>query len=300
MPQVLVFANPIAGRGRGGPTARRLCDHLRPAGFACHLFLDKAASVGFSPGPDGVAAAIVIGGDGTLRSVAQWAIDTAQRLALPPFPLLIVPMGTANLMGRHLGLAWDDQRLPRQVEATLRSHRLLPRDVAITPDGIFLLMAGVGFDATVVHELARVRSGPIDYTKYVLPAIKAVGSYAFPDLTVTLEGARIFGPAPALAMVGNVPEYGTGFPVLPHAKADDGLLDVCVMPCASIFELADLALAAAAGQHVSRDGVVYRKGQRVRIESPQPVPVQVDGEPAGTTPLDVALLPTRIPFMVPA
>jgi diacylglycerol kinase family enzyme len=38
----------------------------------------------------------------------------------------------------------------------------------------------------------------------------------------------------------------------------------------------------------------------VRIEATEPVPVQVDGEPAGMTPVDIDLLPCRIPFIVPA
>ena len=35
----------------------------------------------------------------------------------------------------------------------------------------------------------------------------------------------------------NVAEYGTGSPVLPLAKSDDGLLAVCVLPCASRVDL---------------------------------------------------------------
>jgi len=100
-------------------------------------------------------------------------------------------------------------------------------------------------------------------------------------------------------MVGNVAEYGTGFAVLPHARPDDGLLDVCVMPCSSHGELIKLFLAAAAGEHLQQEGVVYAKGKHVLIDSPEKVPVQVDGEAAGTTPLEIDLLPLRVPFIVP-
>jgi diacylglycerol kinase family enzyme len=309
MPEhALIFANPIAGRGQGKAIAHQLAGHLRKAGYGVELFLDKADSVGWDPGGRRVRGAIVIGGDGTLRGVAQWAIDSAMKLAGSgsnasaaswPWPLLIVPMGTANLMGKHLGLRWDHDRLGEQVERTLREHRLVQLDVATTPDGIFLLMAGIGFDAWIVHELDRVRSGPIDYTKYVLPALKAVQQYHFHDLRVTVDDRVVFAGAPALAMVGNVREYGTGFPMLPLARSDDQLLDVCVMPVANLVELARMALAATIGKHIEEPGVVYVKGRQVRVESPDAVPVQVDGEPAGTTPLDVGLLPGRIPFMVP-
>jgi hypothetical protein len=54
-----------------------------------------------------------------------------------------------------------------------------------------------------------------------------------------------------------------------------------------------IGLSAAAGEHVQQEGVVYVKGRKVRIESMTPVPVQVDGEPAGMTPVEIDLLPCR-------
>ena len=41
------------------------------------------------------------------------------------------------------------------------------------------------------------------------------------------------------------------------------------------------------------------KGKRIRIESDEPAPVQIDGEAAGHTPIDIDLLPVRLPFIVP-
>jgi diacylglycerol kinase family enzyme len=208
-------------------------------------------------------------------------------------------MGTANLMGKHLGVSWSDENIGEEVSEALELGNVRQLDVARTSGGIFLLMAGVGFDAWVVHELDRVRDGPIDFLNYIMPAVKAIAEYQFPTLQVMVDGKTVFEKAPALALVGNIREYGTGFAILPQARPDDQLLDVCVMPCASPRDLIKLALSAAAGEHVHQEGVVYVKGQRVRIESTTPVPVQVDGEPAGQTPVDIDLLPCRIPFIVP-
>ena len=54
-----------------------------------------------------------------------------------------------------------------------------------------------------------------------------------------------------------------------------------------------------AGEHLGMEGVAYLKAKHVRIESPAPVPVQLDGDEAGHTPLEIDLLPVRVPFIVP-
>src|SRR3989442_11899 len=103
----LIFANPIAGRGKALRIGAVLEEALKARGYDVKVFFDKLGSAGKRI--DGrIKAAIVIGGDGTLRGVAQWAIDSAfpteeamcasGELANLPYPLLIVPMGTANLM----------------------------------------------------------------------------------------------------------------------------------------------------------------------------------------------------------
>lgn len=308
--RVLIFANPIAGRGRGRGIARRLEKSLAAEGYVAEAVLERPEAFDLDRLARPADAAIVIGGDGTLRGVAHrlFLDPTAQtspsagsaRLVEPP--LLIVPLGTANLMGRHLGIAWNDQTLEQQVLEALRRHRVVRLDTGRVNGRLFLLMAGVGFDAHVVHELARLRRGPIRMTSYVMPAISALSGYRFPPLRVVVDSREVFGPEQGIAFVGNLPEYGTGFPVLPHARADDGVLDVCALPCRSRTDVLRLFLQAAAGEHLQADGAVYVKGRHVRITAPggEDVPVQVDGDPAGHLPAEIDLLPIRLPFMVPA
>lgn len=300
---MLIFANPIAGRGQGGGMVNRLGAHLRRQGWVVRVYLERAdrleAGVFRQPG---ARAAIVIGGDGTLRGVASRfyqvnaGAGAGDRLPIPP--LLVIPLGTANLMGQHLGLQWDDEQLPQQVAETLRGGKTVKLDAAEANGGLFLLVAGVGLDALVVHELDRLRSGPIHLLDYALPAGLALAQYRFQPLTVSVDGQALCRETPALLFVGNIPEYGTGFPMLPLAKADDGRLDVCLLPCRSRRDLVRLLLLAANGEHIHAEGVFYLKARQISVESLLPVPVQVDGDPAGYTPLEVRLLPHRLEFMV--
>jgi YegS/Rv2252/BmrU family lipid kinase len=298
--EILIFANPIAGRGQGQRIARRLAAHLASEGFVAHTLLKPPETLGRDEVVRPKArAAIAIGGDGTLRAVTDRLARECDEADCPVPPVLIVPLGTANLMGRHLGIRWNSRTLERDVTRVLRAGKVMQLDAARANGSLFLLMVGVGFDAHVVHELARVRTGPIRMTSYLLPAALAVTAYAYPPLTVSVDGKEVFTKTPGFAFVGNVAEYGTGFPILPHARSDDGVLDVCVMPCRSPADLVQLFLKAAAGEHLSVEGVVYLKGKRVRITSTDPVPVQLDGDSAGHTPVDIDLLPVRLPFIVP-
>ena len=310
--RVLVFANPIAGRGQGRRIAERLRERLAGDGYAVDVLTDRPDCVDLSDSDRPAHAAVVIGGDGTLRGVAHRLFldgcaiapgSTAS--ATPPRegpPLLLVPLGTANLVGKHLGIKWKDRTLDKQVAAAIARNNVVHLDTARANGRLFLLMTGVGFDAHVVHELARLRRGPIRLTNYLTPALTALRDYRFPPLTITVDGNVVFGPEPGIAFVGNLPEYGTGFPVLPEARADDGVLDVCVLPCKSVPDLMVLFLQAAVGEHLRKDGVVYLKGKHVRIAAPegQPVPIQVDGDPAGHTPTEIDMLPIRLPFLLPA
>ena len=214
--------------------------------------------------------------------------------------LLPVPMGTANLMGRHLGIQWQAADLGPRIVQSLQRATISMLDAAEANGQLFLLMAGVGIDGQIVHELDRLRRGPISFASYVLPAALAIASYRYPPLQVTADDEEIFASAPAIALVANISEYGTGFPLAPHARPDDGMLDICVVPVQSPVDALHKFLHAAAGELLSIEGVVYTRGKKIEIRSPQQVPIQIDGDPAGHTPAYINLLPIRLPFVVPA
>jgi YegS/Rv2252/BmrU family lipid kinase len=298
--EVLVFANPIAGKGRGRVLAERIGRALTGDGYRVRVFFERAEGLGeeMLRSLCSAKAVVAIGGDGTLRGVVGAVVKACDPpAAIPAF--VVVPMGTANLMGQHLGIRWDERAVGEEVAAAIRGGRVMQLDGALANGKLFLLMAGVGIDAKVVHELDRMRRGPISMVSYALPAALALKGYRYPEISVEVDGECVFEGRPGIAMVGNVKEYGTGFEVLPYARPDDGLLDVCVMPCGSPQELVELFLHAAAGEHTTLEGVVYVKGRRVRVTSGERVPVQVDGDAAGFTPLEVGLMERRIPFVVP-
>jgi diacylglycerol kinase (ATP) len=292
---ILLFANPISGRGRARALAGKIARRLRADGYRVQRHFEPPAEIRPEDLPHHAVAAVVIGGDGTLRTVAD------RLLAIGPLPPLVaVPMGTANLMGRQL-------KIPRLtlesaagwVSDVVRGRHIIRLDAARANGELVLLMVGIGFDGEVVHDLARSRTGPIRMSDYLIPAARALGSYRFSSLRVIADGAEVFPSKPAIAFVGNSPEYGTGFPVLPLADPADGKMDLCVLPCRSRTQLLGWFVSVMAGTHLAAKGVVSLRAKHVRIESQRPVPMQIDGDPGGYTPLVMDLLPGQLSFMVP-
>jgi YegS/Rv2252/BmrU family lipid kinase len=298
----VIFANPIAGRGKGKALAERLRARFTDEGWHARVCFERPGEVRQI---DDITAAVSIGGDGTLRAVVDRITDSGRT---PGPGVLVVPMGTANLMGRHLGIDLKGRNLEERAVAAIRTRNLVHLDAGrltsgATPghagDHLFLLMVGIGIDGEVVHALDRVRKGPISFASYVVPGLGALAAYAFAPIEVEVDGQLVFPRAPAVAFIGNIPEYGTGFPILPLAKSDDGLLDICVLPAKSATDLIEHAVASLASEHHLREGAVYVKGRRVTVRSEKPVAIQADGDPAGWTPAEIELLPTRIHFLVP-
>lgn len=301
--KVVIFANPIAGRGRGRILAERLRGRFEKEGWEARVVFERPDLAG-EEAIAGITAAVSIGGDGTLRSVVERV--TAGGANEGP-GVLVVPMGTANLMGKHLGMSLKDKGLEDRAVAAIVGRLIVRLDVGEIRSQkhesgqmrrLFLLMVGIGIDGEVVHAMDRVRKGPIAISSYVKPGLGALAEYHYRPLNVEVDGERVFGGRPAVAFVGNVKEYGTGFEILPLAKSDDELLDVCVLPANRPQELIGHFLAAATGEHIHGEGVVYVKGRRVRVTSPEPVAVQADGDPAGWTPVEMELLRRRVGFLI--
>jgi len=291
-PQLLIFANPIAGRGGARNLARKLSDRLCQEGWEVHLLDPRQPSLADA---GHAQAAIVIGGDGSLRAVAQFLLRDE---ATAGIPLLPVPMGTANLMGRHFNIHWTPRTLFAQVISALRHPAVRHLDAGAANGEPFLVMAGVGMDGQIVHELDKLRTGPITLASYAIPAAVALGFYDYAPLTVQADGRTLIEDQPAMALVCNVSEHGLGFPFLPMARPDDGLLDLCILPCSNRAEAISLFLHAAAGEHLNAEGVQTATGKHFSVRSRRPVPVQTDGEAAGHTPVEITLLPRRVPFIV--
>lgn len=230
-------------------------------------------------------AVVAVGGDGTLRTV----LDALRR----PVGVGVIPIGTANVVARELGIPLD----PEGAAAAVAGGRTRLLDVGEANGRHFLAMVGVGFDAEIVAAVHGRRGGPIRMSDFVVPTWRAWTAPPRARLRLSSDGNEVAARLQDV-IVCNVRNYGAYFSVTPAARPDDGRLD-WVARGPSGFGSA-LAWAVAALRRRPAGFLHYGQAAALQIDAiGDPVPVQIDGDPAGTTPLSLRILASAARLFVP-
>lgn len=209
------------------------------------------------------------GGDGTVTACAQALAGTG-------IPLAIIPLGTANLAARALGI-------PGRLDSALAlgfSTRERRIDLAAADGVTFTAMAGIGLDAAVVAGTPAALKDRIGWAAYALS-----GAAHLPGRR-TAFAIRLDGGDPVVrdarcVVVGNAGVLPGGFVLLPRARLDDGLLDVAVLAPSGPAGWARIAREVVGGRGGGRaaGGVLERhQARRVEIRASAELPREVDGE----------------------
>lgn len=280
--RVAAIVNPISGRRNMLPVVREVGRNLQRNGGHLDIRVTRAAGEATTCAaelPPDTQAVLIVGGDGTVCEVINGLMPR-------PLPFVILRTGTENLLAREL-------RMPTEPHEIVRSFLFgspRPLDVGVVNGRHFVAVTGVGFDAECVHRLARVRRGHITHGDYFWPVWRTFWAHRFPPLRVEVDGTMIF-EGRGLALVGVIAQYSIGLRMLAHARPDDGLLDLCVLPCATRGQLLGHAYRALRRRHVGHGGVLYHQCRRIRITSAETVPVEIDGDEGGLLPIDCTILP---------
>lgn len=242
----------------------------------------------------GAEVVMACGGDGTVRSVAQ-------ALAGTDVPMGLLPAGTGNLLARNLDLGLDD--LPLSVHTALTGDdrrvdvgRLVVDD---QPEQVFLVMAGMGFDAQIMagtQDVLKARVGP---AAYVVAGARHLNGRRL-RLTLAVDDNPAVHRRSRMVVVGNCGRLLGGLVLMPDARVDDGLLDVVSLAPEGIFGWAAVAGRLATRQRKGHALVERWVGQAVTISVAEAQTAQLDGDPIGEAKVlrvrvDPAALLVRVP-----
>ena len=230
-------------------------------------------------------AIVAVGGDGTIRHAARTVAGT-------DVPLGVIPLGTGNVLAREIGLCRDPGAL---AEALLTGPAVSV--MAPTANGeVFLLMAGAGFDGRVIQALNPSAKGRVGKLAYVGPMLSALRGPA-DKLEVLLDGRPHQASWVVLAKARH---YGGSFVIAEGASLHAPGLRAVLFNAPDRAALMASLLALATGRLAACRHVAVVECARAEIRGQAMAPVQIDGDPFGTTPLIVEARGHRVSLIMPA
>ncbi|TLM73804.1 diacylglycerol kinase family protein [Pseudarthrobacter sp. NamB4] len=225
----------------------------------------------------GADIVIAAGGDGTVRCVAEV-------LCGGDVPMGLLPLGTGNLLARNLGMDITDYdgAMAGALAGTERKIDVV-RARRSDPDleQLFLVMAGVGYDATIMADTDEELKHKVGWLAYVDAGIRNLPGKPV-KATVVIDGRTAVQRGVRSVMVGNCGKVQGGLEIFPEAKMDDGLLDVAVL-APHHGRLGWLSvLAGMIGKGRGKDTAVeFFQGKTVEIILEHKDDYQLDGDHEG-------------------
>lgn len=290
MTRAVVIVNPASGGGRTEGLWRELRDDLHRIG----LVFDWAPTTGRSNAIDLARAAagagaqliVAVGGDGTLNEVVNGA--TRETGESPVVGAVLT--GRGRDASRNFGLSLDIHAAARAlVHGADARFDLVRGEWADGTRRYVVTAAGAGFDAAVARR--SVIGGRRGTLPYVSAILKCLASHATVATEIEADGAEAWTGRISTVVVANGAFYGGGMMIAPGADAADGHLDLVVLGDFGRLELLRWLPTVYRGTHLACAKVVTRRARRVTIRPASPLPVHVDGEPAGETPVTFEIRP---------
>lgn len=231
----------------------------------------------------GASVVCALGGDGTVRAVAQELVGTG-------VPLGLLPGGTGNLLARNVGGRVDPMEDAARVAFTGQDRRIDVGWLVLdpTPDQLgglpapagnvycFTVMAGVGFDAQMMADAPEGVKDKVGWAAYVASGGRHLTDPPF-SLDLVVDGAAVVARKARTVVVGNCGELTGGMVLLPDALFDDGRLDVATVSPESLTQWVGVAARVLANR---ADGPALDRtsGRDVMLRVDPPQLCEVDGD----------------------
>ncbi len=264
------------------------------AGHAIELAREAAAH--------GMDAVVACGGDGTVNEVANGLAGSQTAMA-------VVRGGTANGWSKEVKLPRKPADAVRLLSTGERRVVDLGRAVyggsaadsgggAAEHERYFLLMAGIGFDASIVRQASGTLKRRLGAAAYLLQGARSVFSHRAVAVELLVDGAPLSTSLYWL-LVGNTRSYAGVVNVTHLAAADDGRLDLCLLEQGGLLRITWLLPWVLLRRHHQRAHMQYRPVESLEVRTAG-LPVQVDGEYLTETPIRIEVAPRALQVIVPA
>ena len=298
--RVTFLVNPAAENGAAGRRWPELAHRAASLGLRGDALLSERPGHLTELAREAAAAAdllVAVGGDGTVHEVVNGIAGLDVELA-------VVARGTG----------WDFVRtygIPRKLEGAV--------DVALNGrtrvvdlgraryrgwDGgegqtLFANIASAGMSGAIAkraNETSKALGGKVSYAWATLAVFSRWHS---DEVTVRVDGEEHAGRMHDV-IVANGRYLGGGMKITPDAEPDDGRFDVLLIGDLTKRDLMLTLPKTYRGTHLPHPKATVLRGAQVAVDAPEPLPVELDGEQPGTTPVSFEVVPQALRLRVPA
>ncbi|MFC6861071.1 diacylglycerol/lipid kinase family protein [Zunongwangia atlantica] len=263
---ILMVVNPISGGEEKDDLIKEVRRAVEQNNCKFHLFKTKGENdikkIKAEIDKTSPERVLVVGGDGTVKIVAEALFDK-------DLPIAIFPAGSANGLALNLGIP---EKRKQQIEVALGDN-FTSLDVLQINDELCLHLSDIGLNAELIknYESASIR-GKFGYLMQSIPTlIKSKYPYEY---EVEVNGETFYHKGIMLA-IANCTKYGTGAKINPEGKHDDGKFEIVIFKNLDITEILgtlreDVKFDPAFAETISTEQAI--------IKCKKPIAFQIDGE----------------------
>jgi len=288
---VALLCNPSAGGGRAARILPRAERALRDLGVRFHTDvtrdLDHARELARRAAQTGEVT-VTLSGDGLVGCVVG---------ILRSFPgavLGILPGGRGNDTARGLGIPLEIRAACAVVAGGVERDL----DIGDVEGRSFIGIASLGFDSDA-NRIANAAPSRLGRLVYVYGALRALTAWRPARFELRLDGEPLTSTGYSVAAC-NSPSYGGGMRLAPDAQLDDGLLDVVLIAAHPKRSFLATLPKVFAGAHVDHPAVRILRARELHVDADRPFAVYADGDPIGSTPATIRVVPRAVRVLVPA
>ncbi len=303
MAKTLVILNPISGNGNGEKLWPQIDAALRGGGLDFDLARSEAPRHAIALAEQakraGCETLIAVGGDGIVHEVVNGLMRAAGGEATGT--LAVIPVGSGNDFAKMIPLPHNWQEAVRRIftgnTRWFDVGKLTADKPAVGGDPgprYFDNTFDTGFGAYVsMHSHTAHLTGT---AMYLVAILKTLANYSVPRLKIEFADHTMIEQTSTMTVAAIGKCFGGGFWIAPNAEVDDGLFDVMVVQGLGRIGILSLLPKVMKGTHVGDPRVKFFQSPRIIIESPDPLPVECDGEVPWVDAhrLEIEVLPKRL------
>jgi diacylglycerol kinase (ATP) len=300
MNRVHVIVNPSSAHGRTGKRWETIKEAIRShfREFK-YIFTEKpfqATEIARELLGDGFDLLIGVGGDGTLNEISSGFFNVQSGLAINRDAAVgIIPSGTGSDFIRFM-------KVPRDFEksaARIKNSPIKKIDIGkITYGGkarkrktqYFVNVADFGLGAEVIRNVSRISSTQRGAFTYYRGLLSTMMKFSSKSVRMVLDGKRELQGEYLIGAVANGRIFGGGMIIAPQAEPDDGYFDLVLIESMKKMEILANTRLLYTGTIAKNPKVHILKARHIRVDSPEEVHIEYDGEVGDSLPAEFAVV----------